>query len=35
MITFSREDYSALTSDRIEKEFKKLRIIQRQKSQDA
>jgi len=35
MITFSREDYSALTSDRIEKEFKKLRIVQRQKSQDA
>jgi diadenosine tetraphosphate (Ap4A) HIT family hydrolase len=35
IITFSREDYSALTPDRIEKEFKKLKILQRQKNQDA
>ena len=35
LITFSREDYSALTPDRIEKEFKKLRIQPRQKNPDA
>ena len=35
IITFSREDYSALTPDRIEKEFKKLKIQQKQKNSDA
>ena len=35
MITFSREDFSALTPDRIEKEYKKLKILQKQKNQDA
>jgi diadenosine tetraphosphate (Ap4A) HIT family hydrolase len=34
IITFSREDYSNLTPGRIEKEFKKLKILQRQKTQD-
>ena len=35
IITFSREDYSALTAERVEKEFKKLKIQHRQKNQDA
>jgi hypothetical protein len=32
IITFSREDYSSLTTDQIEKEFKKLKPAQRQKN---
>lgn len=35
IITFSREDYSALTTDRIEKEYKKLKITQKPKNQDG
>ena len=34
IITFSREDYSAISPERIEKEFKKLKIQQRPKNQD-
>jgi hypothetical protein len=35
MITFSRADYISLTPEQIEKEFKKLKISQRQKSPHA
>ncbi|HEY3312438.1 MAG TPA: hypothetical protein VGK00_12430 [Anaerolineales bacterium] len=35
IITFSREDYSSLTPERIEKEMKKLRILPGQKGQHA
>lgn len=34
ILTFSREDYSTLNPERIEKEFKKLKILQKLKNQD-